>query len=546
MHPRRFRSLRSVCGLLAAIVLAGCGKRETRVESGDRTQTLHYGNLSEPNDLDPALVVDDNTFNIVLSLMEGLAQYDPHTGEPMPAVAERWEVSADNLTWTFHLRPQARWSNGDPVTAADFVYAEHRMLSPRLGSDYASLLFCLKNAEAYFTGKITDPSLIGTRAADEHTLVLTLGQPLPYLPELLCHASWYPVHQATIEKFGRMDERGSHWTRPANYVGNGPFVLTEWIPHQIIRVTKSPTYWNRDRVRLHEIDFYPIEDLGTEEAMFRSGGLHVTASVPQDKIPVYKRDPARREFLQLNRQLGTYYYFFNVKKPPLNDARVRRALAYAIDRKEIVERVALGDEVAADHLTPPDTAGFTATASVPHDSERARQLLAEAGFPGGKGFPHLEVLYNTNEGHRKIAEAIQQMWHHELGIDVGIYNQEGKVWSDTLRQKDYQIARYAWVGDYLDPSTFLDTLLSDSGNNYAGWKNAEYDRVVKAGDHEPDPVRRFALYQRAEQIVAEECPIAPIYFYTRANLRRPDVKGWYGNLLDQHPYTDVYLEAPAK
>ncbi len=546
MSSLRLRYPWLAVGALLAFGLAGCGRRETRVESGDRTQTLHYGNLGEPNDLDPALVVDNDTFNIVLALMEGLTQYDPRTGLPIPGVAERWEVSADNLTWTFHLRPEARWSNGDPVTARDFVYAERRMLSPNLGSDYASLLFGLKNAKAYFSSKITDFSLVGTRAADDHTLVLQLAQPLPYLPELLCHASWYPVHQGTIEKFGRMDERGSHWTRPGNYVGNGPFMLAEWIPHQIVRVTKSPTYWNHDRVRLHEIDFYPIEDLATEEAMFRSGGLHVTASVPQDKIPVYKRDPARRKSLQLNTQLGTYYYFFNVSKPPLNDVRVRRALAYSIDRQEIVDRVALGDEPPADHLTPPDTAGFTATAKVPHNPALARQLLAEAGYPMGRGFPHLELLYNTNEGHRKIAEAIQQMWHHELGIDVGIYNQESKVWSDTLRQKDYQMARYAWVGDYLDPSTFLDTLLGDNGNNYAGWKNAEYDRVVNEGDHEPDQTKRWALYQRAEQIIADECPIAPIYFYTRANLRLPDVKGWYGNLLDQHPYTDVYLEAPAK
>ncbi len=491
--------------------------------------------------------MDNNTgFNIVEALMEGLAQYDAKTCLPNPAGAERWEVSADNLTWTFHLRPDARWSNGEPVTARDYVYAEKRMLSPGLASEYASLLFDLKNAEAYYTRKIADFSQVGTRAADDHTLILQLERPLPYLPQLLCHQAWYPVHQATIEKYGRMDERGTHWTRPGNYVGNGPFVLAAWEPHQIIRVTKSPTYWNRDHVLLHEIDFYPIEDLATEEAMFRSGELHITASIPPDKIPIYKRDPARSGLLHLETLFATYYYVFNVNKPPLDDVRVRHALAYAIDRQQIVDRVSLGDQPPADHLTPSNPAGFAATAKMPHDPERARQLLAEAGFPGGKGFPHLELLYNTNEGHRKIAEAIQQMWRHELGIEIGIYNQESKVWGDSLRQKNFQLARYAWVGDYLDPSTFLDTMLSDNGNNYAGWKNAEYDRVVNQGDHEPDQTRRWALYQRAEQILADECPIAPIYFYTRANLRLPDVKGWYDNLLDQHPYTDVYLEAPTK
>jgi oligopeptide transport system substrate-binding protein len=542
----RLRSLCVAVGALLAFGLAGCGRRETRVASGDRSQTLHYGNLGEPTDLDPALVVDNNTGFVVESLMEGLAQYDARTGLPDPAGAERWEVSADNLTWTFHLRPEARWSNGDPVTARDYVYAEKRILSPGLAAEYASLLFCLKNAEAYYTRQIGDFSQVGAHAMDDHTLVLQLGRPLPYLPALLCNTSWYPVHKGTIEKFGRMDERGTHWTRPGNYVGNGPFVLTEWEPHQIVRVTKSPNYWNRDHVLLHEIDFYPIEDLSTEEAMFRSGGLHITASIPQDKIPVYQRNPARSSLLHLEPQYATYYYVFNVNKPPLNDVRVRRALAYAIDRLEIVDRVALGNQPPAYNLTPPNPVGFTGTARIRHDPEQARKLLAEAGYPGGKGFPHIEVLYNTNEGHRKIAETIQQMWHRELGIDVGIYNQESKVWSDTLRQKDYQIARYGWFADYLDPSTFMDTMLSDNGNNYAGWKNAEYDRVVNEADHEPDQARRFALYQRGEQILADECPFAPIYFYTRANLRLPDVKGWYGNLLDQHPYTDVYLEAPAK
>lgn len=516
------------------------------MESGDRTQTLHYGNLGEPTDLDPAQVADQNTGFVVQALMEGLTQYDPKTNLPIPAVAERWEVSADGLTWTFHLRPDARWSNGEPLTARDFVYAEKRMLSPNLGSEYASFLFSLKNAEAYFNGKITDFSQVGTKASDDHTLVLQLELPLPYLPELLCNTAWYPVHQATIEKFGKMDERGTHWTRPKNYVGNGPFVLAAWEPHQIVRVTKSPTYWDRDHVLLHEIDFYPIEDLATEEAMFRSGEMHITASIPPDRIPVYERDPARKDLLHLKPYLGTYYYEFNVNKPPLNDVRVRRALAYTINRKEIVERVALGGQLPADHLSPPNIGGFNATASVPYDPDQARRLLADAGYPGGKGFPHLVLFFNTNEGHRKIAEAIQQMWRRELGIDVGLFNQESKVWVDVLRQKDFQIIRFAWIADYPDPSSFLDTMLSDNGNNNAGWKNAEYDRVVNEADHELNQARRFALYQRAEQILADECPVAPIYFYTRANLRLPDVKGWNDTPLDQHPYTGVYLEAPAK
>jgi oligopeptide transport system substrate-binding protein len=230
----------------------------------------------------------------------------------------------------------------------------------------------------------------------------------------------------------------------------------------------------------------------------------------------------------------------------LNDVRVRRALSYAIDRKEIVEHVTLGGQAPAGHLTPPNTGGFTATAEVAYDPKRARQLLAEAGFPGGKNFPHLELLFNTNEGHRKIAEAIQQMWRRELGVEITLYNQEGKVWTDSLRQKNYQIGRYSWGADYPDPSSFLDILLSDNGNNFMGWSNAEYDRVVTEADHTADEATRFALYQRAEQILADDCPIIPMYFYTRANLRLPDVHGWYENVLNIHSYTGVYLEAPAR
>jgi oligopeptide transport system substrate-binding protein len=545
MPPLRHRFLCFLVAPLLALALAGCGKRESKVASGDRTQTLHLGNMTEPTDLDPALTDDNLTFNVVIALMEGLAQYDPQTCMPTPAVAARWEVSADNLTWTFHLRPEARWSNGDPVTGRDFVYAYQRMLSPGLAAEYAYMLFALRNGEAYYKGKVTDFSAVGAQAPDDHTLVLRLVQPVPYLPRMVCHAAWYPIHRATIEKYGRIDQRGSRWTLPGNYVGNGPFVLAEWTPHQIIRVTKAPTYWNRDQVRLNEIDFYPIEDNSTEEAMFRSRQMHITATMPIGKIPVYQNDPKLRDLLHQDTYLATYYYCFNVAKPPLNDVRVRRALAYAINRRELVDRVTLGGQSPAGHLTPPGTAGFFATAEVPFDAERARQYLAQAGYPGGKGFPSLELLYNTNEGHRQIAETIQQMWRHELGINVVLRNEESKVQEDTLHQHNFQIARYAWVGDYVDPSTFLDVMLSDNLNNFTGWKNAEYDRVVSEADHAPDETRRFALYQRAEQILAEECPIAPLYFYTRDNLRRPDVKGWYDNLLDQHPYTGVYLEAPA-
>jgi len=539
---RLFRKALPALILIAA--LPACSPRQTKVEAGDRTQTLHWGNMIEPTDLDPQIITDAQSENIVMALFEGLTQYDPKTCQPIPAVAERWEVSPDNLRWTFHLRPEARWSDGQPVTAGDFVFAYRRILSPGLGAEYAYLLYALENGEGYNSGKITDSSRIGALAPDDHTLVLNLVHPVPYLPAMTCHAAWYPLPRRTIEGFGRADERGTRWTRPGNLVGNGYFVLKDWKPHRYIRVARSPTYWNRREVRLREVFFYPIDDADAEERAFRSGQLHVTATLPLAKIGVYRQEYPTP--LQAEPFLGTYVYRFNVTRPPLDDPRVRRALAMAIDRERIVRDVARGGQRPAGHFTPPGMAGFTAKADVPNDVETARRLLAAAGFPGGKGFPRLSILTNTNEGHRQIAEAIQQMWRKNLGIEIGIYNQEGKVWNDSMRRLDYSIARFAWSGDYLDPSTFLDIMASDSGNNQTGWKNAEYDRLLDMARQTADTSRRYAYFQRCEEILARECPFAPIYYYVRLYLRRPEVKGWYGNLLDFHPLTGVFLDAAAK
>ena len=534
--------------LLAVVALTGvcgpgCTKRGTAVETGNREQILHLGNLSEPTDLDPHIISSQQDFHIVMAFFEGLLQYDPKTSEPIPAVAERWEVAADNLTWTFHLRSTAKWSNGDPVQAHDFVFAYQRMLMPALGAEYASMLHALKNGKAFHTGKITDPNAIGVRAADDYTLVLTLEHPVPYLPTMICHSAWYPLHRATVETFGRIDQRGSPWTRAGNLVGNGYFTLTEWKRNQFIRGTKSQTYWDRDHVKLNEVYFYPIESADAEERSFRSGQLHVTSTIPTSKVAVYKAEQS--PFLDPTVLLATYVFRFNVNVPPLNDARVRRALAMAIDREAIARDVVRGGQLPAGNFCPPNVAGFTATAHLKTDLAAAKALLAAAGFPQGRGFPKLELLFNTNEGHRQIAEAVQQMWRTNLGLDIGLYNQEAKVWNDSMRTLNYQIARFAWVGDYLDPSTFLDIMTSDNGNNQTGWKNAEYDRLIAEARETSDTAKRYELYQRCEQILVEECPLAPVYFYARNNLRRPEVKGWYGNLLDHHSLKGVHLDAAA-
>ncbi len=538
--------IRSLLPLLLTIpgmgLLTGCGPRESNVESGNRTQTLHIGNLSEPSDLDPHIINSLQDFNIVMALFEGLTAYDPRDVSPMPGVATHWESSDDAMTWTFYLRPEAKWSNGDPLTAQDFAYAYQRMLSPNLASEYAYMLFTLDGAEEFTAGETDDFSTVGVEVVDDHTLRLRLAYPVPYFPALLAHSSWFPVHQATIEAHGEMDQRGTRWTRPGNLVGNGAFQLTEWVPNQYITVEKSPHYWDADTVRLNAVRFYPIESVSREEAAFRSGQLHITTGLPIDKIPVYQEDPELSQFLKQNTLLATYFYRFNTRKPPLDDVRVRRALSLAIDREQLVAKVTRGGQLPARNLTPPWIPGYEPGDMLEGNADDARRLLAEAGFPGGEGFPEMEILFNTSEGHRRIAEAIQQMWAQELGINIGLYNQEARVQSDSMREGNYTIARMAWIGDYVETSSFLKLMITDGGNNQTGWSNPEYDRLFEAARFAVDEAERFELYRQAEQILIDESPIAPIYFYVNSALVRPEVKGWYGNLIDIHPYKGIYLD----
>ena len=526
----------------ALAALLGCARRESQVEVGDREQVLHWGNLTEPASLDPQLVNANTDANIVFALCEGLLNFNPKDLHPEPGVAERWESNADASEWTFHLRPEALWSNGDPVTAADFVYAYRRMLSQGLASPYASMLFHLRNGEAYYNRTLTDFTQVGVKAPDPHTLVLTLWHPLPYMPSLVCHQSWFPVHRATIEKFGAIDDRATRWTLPGNYVGNGPFVLRQWRPQEVIQVERSPTYWNRASVRLRGCNFYPMELESTEEAAFRAGQLHVTAQVPVDKLAAYRKDP--RGVLHEYTIMATYFYRLNLRKPPLNDVRVRRALSLAVERREICDDVMRGGQKPAGSLTTPGTGGFFPPELVATDIPAARKLLAEAGFPGGAGFPSLEILYNTTETHRKIAEAIQQMWLKNLGIRVTLANQEAKVVEDAMRQGDYQVARYGWSADYPDPSSFIDVLSTTNGNNQTGWSNADYDRLDRLAMTTGDNARRFDYFRRCEALIAADSPIIPIYYYAQNILVLPEVNGWYDNLLDYHSLNGVSLGRP--
>ncbi len=531
--------------LAAVLTWSGCGQRETRVEVANREQILLYGNKSEPQDLDPHVVEGVGEHQIISTLLEGLVAEDPKTLDPVPGIAERWEISPDGKVYTFYIRPTAKWSNGDPVTAQDFVASYRRILTPSLGSLYSYMLYPMKNAKAFNEGKITDPTQLGVRAIDERTLEITLDCPTSYLlHSMASHYTWWAVHMPTVEKYGDPYKRGNKWTRPGNYVGNGPFILTEWIPNSVIRVRKNTNYWDAANVRLNGVDFLPIESIDSEERSFRAGQLHRTEELPNAKVDSYRKE--NPQFLRIDDYLGNYFYRVNVTHPALRDKRVRHALSQAIDRHAIVETVTRGGQKPAFALTPPNTAGYTSQAQLKYDIAGAKQLLVEAGFPEGQGLPPIEIHYNTSENHRAIAEAIQQMWKKNLGVDATLRNEEWKVYLDTQSATNYMVSRAGWIGDYPDPNAFLETFLSYSGNNRTGWANPEFDRLIEAAGCVNNPAERFAMLQKAEALLLDEMPLIPIYFYTRVYLLHPSVQNWHPNYMDHHPFKHVYLESSSQ
>ncbi len=532
--------LRTAVLLAPVLLIASCGfNHETNVERGTRAGVLHIGNGDEPRELDPHVVTGSIEHNLCLALLEGLLGRHPQTLELVPGVARAWEVSDDGRRYVFHLREDARWSNGDPVTAADFVYSWRRALLPALGNNYAYMLFYISNAERFHRREITDFAEVGVKAPDDLTLEVELHNPTPFFLQLLTHMSYFPVHGPTIEAFGAPDERGTGWTRPGNHVGNGPFKLSEWVLNRSIVVEKNDHYWDAGRVKLNRIVFYPIQNATTEERMFRAGQLHITGTTPLDKVAYYRQE--RPDVLKLFPFFSTYYYLFNTDAPPLDRAMVRQALTLSIDRQQIVEKITRAGEIPAFSYTPPEVNGYRAEDGFRYDVEQARVLLAEAGYPAGAGFPPLELMYNTSEGHRRIAIAIQQMWKTALNIDVTLVNQDWKVYLDKRDSRDYQVARAGWIGDYLDPNTFLDMYMTNSGNNDTGWSNPRYDALITQAGATTDQDRRFALFREAEAILMTELPIMPIYTYMSKALVSPDVHGWFPNILDIHPYKYISL-----
>lgn len=533
-----------ICKLLTPLILlllVGCSAGESNVSQGNREGILHFGNGSEPQGLDPHVVTGVPESKLIDALYEGLTRKNPWTLEPEPGAAASWTFSEDRRVITFKLQPEGRWSNGDPVTAHDFVWSWRRALDPAMGNLYAYMLYPVKNAEAYATGKLQDPEQLGVRALDDHTLEVTLAEPTPYFLQLLDHYSTFAVPRQVIEQFGEATDRFTRWTRPGNIITNGPFRLTEWKLNRRIVVEKNPYYWDAQAVQLNGVVFYPTENLVSEERMFRVNQLHYTNDVPLDKIPAYRAMPDS-PFVEAP-YLGTYFYLLNTERPPLDDARVRKALSLAVDRAKLARSVMHDLVTPAWSITPPGTLGYQPPKLFGYEPERARALLAEAGYPGGEGWPGLELIYNTSESHRKVAVALQQMWKDVLGIEVTLSNQEWKVYLDSVSEMNFDMARRGWIGDYVDPNNFLDLYLSDGGNNNTGFSDPVYDEMIlERAPQAKTREERFRIFHAAETRLMEEMPIIPVYTYASKHLKHPSVKGLPPNLMDFVNFKTIRLE----
>ncbi len=495
-------------------------------------QVFTFNNGAEPETLDVHLMTGVPEGRIASGLFEGLINHDPRTLEPRPGVAESWEVSDDGLVYTFKLRADATWSDGKPVTAGDFDASWRRALTPATACQYGYMFYPIQNAEKFHKGELDDWNEVGVKAADERTLQVTLAAPCPYFLDLVAFHTLFPVPMEAVKA------HGDRWSRPENIVCNGPFKLTEWKPAERIVMIKNDRYWDRDFVKLERIVALPYEDVETSYKLFLQGQNDWMTTVPAAKIDEVKRHPA----YYAQTYLGSYFYRINVTKEPFDDVRVRKAFSIGFDREVITRDILKGGQIPATWFTPA-MHGYEPPQGFAYDRDAARELLAEAGYPGGEGFPTVELLYNTNEAHKQVAEAIVQQWKENLGIQVSLRNTEWKVYLSDVEQLNYHVARAGWIGDYVDPNTFLDMWLKDGGNNNTGWWSEEYEGLIAKAAIQKDPAARMKLFQRAEEIlIREEFPIIPVYIYVNQGMLADKVMGWYENVRDQHPFQYIWIE----
>ncbi|MES2468122.1 MAG: peptide ABC transporter substrate-binding protein [Verrucomicrobiota bacterium] len=531
--PFRFTPLRLVTAV-CALALSACGDRTTAPAD------LVFINGAEVGSLDPAQVSAQVDGRVVTSLFEGLMRYNSQ-GRAEPGVSLEPSVSPDGLTYTFPFRDTARWSNGEPVTSRDFMLSWNRFLLPATAADYASIFYCIKNAEAYNTGKITDFNEVGVKAPDDRTLIVTLENPVPYFKDLIAFMAFCPIHVPSFEKLG------ATYFKPGQLTGNGPYQLKEWRLNDRIRLERSPTYWDAANVKMASVDVLPIDNPSTAVNLFLTGG----SDLMMDKglIPNALADELRKKpYFHHKPFLATWFIRFNAKRKPYDDPRVRKALTLVLDRDRIVNAVTRLGEVPAFTITPPGTGdNYQPPAGLPPDIAEAKRLLAEAGFPDGRGFPVLSFLYPSKfPSDRGIAVELQSMWQRHLGITVALTSEEYKTYLDSQKKVDYDVCRSSWVGDYNDPNTFLDMFLTTSGNNRTGWSSAAYDALISQAAAEADATKRYAILKQAEtQLIETECVVAPVYHYVGVQFYQPEFLGGVeANLIDEHPLRCMFWKQP--
>jgi len=498
-------------------------------------QELVRGNGAELQSLDPHKIEGVPESNVNRDVLEGLVISDLQ-GHPQPGVAESWD-NKDFKVWTFHLRKNAKWSNGEPVTAQDFVYSWRRLADPHTASPYESYpqYAHIANIDDIISGKMK-PETLGVKALDANTLQVTLSEPVPYFPKLLTHPSMSPVPEKVIEKYGEK------WTQPANWVGNGAYKLKDWVINERLVLERNPQYWNNSKTVINQVTYLPISSEVTDVNRYRAGETDMT----YNNLPIELFQKLKQEIPQevhVDPYLCTYYYEINNQKPPFTDVRVRTALKLGLDRDIIVNKVKAQGDLPAFGFTPPYTDGAKLTApewagwTQEKRNQEARKLLAEAGYTKDKPLS-FDLLYNTSDLHKKLAIAVASIWKKNLGVDVKLENQEWKTFLDTRHQGNFQVSRAGWCADYNEPTSFLNIMLTNGSSNTAHYSDPAYDKLIASAVLANSEDARSAIYQQAEQQLDKDSAIVPVYYYVNARLVKPYVGGYTG----KDPLDNVYVK----
>jgi oligopeptide transport system substrate-binding protein len=531
---RRIFSRAHLLFLLSIVALAfGCSRQESPAD-------LTIINSAEVQSLDPAIIVAQVDMRVVQGLFEGLTRLEPVKARAVPGLAASWEISPDGKTYTFHFRTNLVWSTGEPITADDVVYSWIRALDPKTASSYASQLYYIKNAEDFNAGKIKDPSLVGVKALDKLTVQVELKSPTAFFLDLCAFPTLAVVPRQAIEKYG------DHWLTHKPLPTSGAYELASWRLNDKIRLVKNPRYWDAANTQSSIIDVLPIGSPSTALNLYERGQVDIVwdkIMIPSELLDVLLKRP---DFHAFN-YLGTYFLRFNTTRKPFNDPRVRQAFALSVDKERIVKKITRGGERITSDLVPDGTQNYTSPEGLGHNVELARKLLAEAGYPGGKGFPHFEYLYDsTGKIHEGIAIELQQMWQDALGVRMDLRAVETQVFWGVQQRMDYDLSRSSWIGDYNDANTFLGMFVTDNGNNETGWSNARYDDLVNTANQTVDLKKREQLFQQAESIlVSNDVPIIPLYIYVGVNYFDTNkVQGIWENVLDDHPLRSIRKVKP--